>query len=132
MKGLSVEIVFPENGMPEKFSNISSITPKVVYDYVYKVQTMDGKFHQFIKGIRTNYEIVFFNSNIDEFDYLLKNFKREQTVALRIPLTTDTFDAAKFHANIVSYIPKGKTLNQKFYNTGLTVFFERVDYDDAI
>jgi hypothetical protein len=116
----------------EKYSNVSSITPKIAYDYVYKVQTMDGRFHQFTKGIRTNYEIVFFNSNIDEFDNLLNSLKETQTVGLKVPLTTDTFDYAEFNVNIVSYIPKGKTLNQKFYNTGLTVFFERVDYDDAI
>ena len=112
-----------------RYENVSKITPSVVYDYYYNVQTMDGKKHRDVKGKRTNYDVVFFNNNLTEYEDIRRYLRSKETVMLKIPYGATTYVEGEFYITILGDTPKGKMITGSMYHTGLEVTFERVDYD---
>lgn len=112
-----------------KYENVSKITPSVVYDYYYDVQTMDGKKHRDVKGKRTNFDVVFFNGGLTEYEDLRRYLRSNTTVTLKVPYGASTFITGEFYVTVLGDTPKGKMITGSMYHTGLEVTFERVDYD---
>ena len=123
MRGLWIEIDDTE------YKNVSEIVPSIVYDDYYKVKTMDGKVHRDIKGKRTNYTVVFYNKNYEEYDNLKRYLRGKKTVKLGVPYGRLSYIEGEFLVTIVGDVPVGKTVDGYMYHTGLEVIFERVDYD---
>jgi hypothetical protein len=95
---------------------------------------MDGKKHRDVKGKRTNYDVVFFNSNMSEYYSLKRYLRQNKTVNLKVPYGysdsgNTTYIEGEFFVTVHGDIPKGQMINGNTYHTGLEVTFERVDYD---
>lgn len=112
--------------------SVASISPDLVVDDLYNVQTLDGKIHRKIKGKRTNYDLVFFNnlSSDNLFYTLIDLFSSGEIVTLTVPKNRYETETADFHPDITSYNAKGYLNDGTFYHNGLAVSFERVGYDD--
>lgn len=108
---------------------VSTLTPKIEAEYYYDETTLDGKRHRKIKGKKTNYEIVFFNDLSDSYEELLEVLNGENIVTLAVPRTNGE-DVAEFYPDIESYKAKGFLNNGKFFENGLKVSFNKVDYDE--
>ena len=113
-----------------EYRNIASFSPSVVYDYYYSVKTMDGKGHRDIKGKRTNYSAVFFNGNLAEYDALKQLLLSADTVMLEVPNGAESSISGEYFVTVNNDNLKGLLYNGKYYNTALTVTFEKVDYDE--
>lgn len=108
---------------------VSTPTPKIETEYYYDETTLDGKRHRKIKGKKTNYEIVFYNDLSGSYEELLEVLNGENIVTLAVPRTNGE-DVADFHPDITSYKPKGFLNNGQFFESGLKVSFDRVDYNE--
>ncbi len=113
-----------------EYHNIASVSPSVKYDYYYNVQTMDGNRHQDIKGKRTNYSVVFYNDNYEEYDKLKTLLFSAKSVILEIPNGADSSLRGEYLVEVSGDNLKGKLWSGKYYNTGLSVKFEKVGYDE--
>ena len=120
---ISVEI----NGVLYKC--VSTLTPKIETDYDYDVITLDGKRHRKIKGKKTNYEIVFYNDLSGSYEELFEMLSGENAVTLKVPRTFG-FDTADFLPNIDNYTAKGFLNSGRFFENGLKVSFDRVNYNE--
>lgn len=116
------------NGM--EYKNVSSVTPSIEYDYYHDVKTMDGVRHREVKGKKTNYTIVFFNSNFEEYDNLKSMLQTSETVSLTVPTGTEETKTDEYYVTVTGNTLKGIILDGKFYTTGLTASFEKVGYDE--
>lgn len=112
-----------------EYTNVSSITPEISYDYFYTVKTMDGKTHKRPKGKKTNYTIVFFNVNSSDYERLEKIAAAGGTVILKTPTGAEKYSTAEYFVSIRGNKVKGELSNGKNYLTGLTLLFEAVVYD---
>lgn len=115
------------NGVP--FSNVSTVDKSVEYDFHYDVKTMDGKIHRAIKGKRTNFDVVFFNNNFSEYDALKKMLLGMGEVELEVPDGYDSVLSGTYLVTVDKDELKGKLWSGGYYNTALSVFFEKVGYD---
>lgn len=131
MTGLWVGFV-SNNGTETRYENVSKITPSVVYDYNYNVKTMDGRPHREIKGFRVNYEVVFFNNDLDKFDELIKFVANNKIATVKFPTTSRGFIKEEYIITVNGFLQKGKTLTGRNYRNGLVVTFERTGYDNYI
>lgn len=122
---LSIEI----NGV--LYDNVSSITPSVEYEYYYEVQTMDGKIHRKIKGSRTNYSIVFFNVDYEQYHKLKRKLYLAETVELTVENENNDNIKAEYYVYFEGDTYKGKTYEEKNYYTLLTVNFKRVGFESV-
>lgn len=113
-----------------KYENVSKITPSVVYDYYYDVQTMDGTKHRKVKGKRTNFDIVFFNNDLTKYEDLRRYLRNNEKVSLGVPYGSSSFLTGTYFVTVLGDTPRGKMVIDKMYHTGLKVTFERVDYDN--
>lgn len=113
-----------------EYTNIASVSPSPVYDFYYDVQTMDGKRHRYIKGKRTNYDVVFYNKDSVEYDGLKRLLLSYPSVSLEIPNGADTTVFGTYLVTVKGDNLKGKLWSGEYYNTGLSVTFEREDYDE--
>lgn len=113
-----------------EYTNIASCSPSVVYDYYYDVQTMDGKRHRDIKGKRTNYDIVFYNKNYVEYDALKRLLMTSNSVTLEVPNGAESNISGEYLCVVKGDDLKGKLWSGEYYNTGLSVEFEKVGYDE--
>ena len=112
-----------------EYTNVSSVEPIPEYDFYYSVKTMDGKLHRSVKGKRTNYDVVFFNINFEQYDALKRMLFSEQVVDLEIPNGADSVISGKFFPVVNGDSLKGRLWSGKYYNTALSVTFEKVGYD---
>lgn len=128
MRRLWIEIV-ANDGTTTRYENVSSITPNVVYDYYYDVQTMDGKKHRKVKGKRTNYDVVFFNNDYEKYDELKSILRSKEVITLNFPYGTFSYVQGEFLCTVLGDNIIGKTVDNKMYVTGLSVTFERIGYD---
>jgi hypothetical protein len=108
---------------------VAPFKPKVETDYDYDVQTMDGVVHRKTKGVKTNYDLVFFNNLDDSFYEILKLFKKGEKVTLTIPCDRYNTETAEFLPTITDYNAQGQLNDGTFYYNGLAVSFERVAYE---
>lgn len=113
-----------------EYKNVSSVEPSIEYDFYHDVTTMDGVRHREVKGKRTNYTVVFFNSNFEEYDNLKAMLQASETVSLTVPTSTDGTSTADYYVTVTGNTLKGVILDGKFYTTGLTASFEKVGYDE--
>lgn len=113
-----------------EYTNIASVSPSPVYDFYYDVQTMDGKRHRDIKGKRTNYDVVFYNSNYSEYDTLKQLLFSSQSVILEVPNGAESTISGEYLVIVNGDNLKGKLWSGEYYNTGLSVTFEKVGYDE--
>lgn len=113
-----------------EYQNVSTVTPTVEYDFYYDVRTMDGKIHRAIKGKRTNYDILFFNVNFEEYDKLKSFLLSQGSVMLEVPDSFNGYKSGEYLVTVTSDELKGKLYSGGYYNTALSVFFERVGYDE--
>jgi hypothetical protein len=113
-----------------EYTNIASCTPAPVYDFYYDVQTMDGKRHRDVKGKRTNYDIVFYNKDSVEYDALKRLLFSSQHVTLEVPNSASDTISGEYLATVNGDNLKGELWSGEYYNTGLSVSFEKVDYDE--
>ncbi|MBO5969487.1 MAG: hypothetical protein J6S14_13420 [Clostridia bacterium] len=113
-----------------EYRNVSSIKPSVVYDYYYDVKTMDGNRHRDIKGKRTNYEAEFYNGNFTEYDKLKTALRNAGIVTLEVPTGTDSSISGEYLVTVNGDELKGKLGGGQWYNTRLSVTFEKVGYDE--
>ena len=113
-----------------EYTNIASCTPAPIYDFYYDVQTMDGKRHRDIKGKRTNYEVVFYNKGSAEYDGLKQLLFNAQSVILEVPNGAESIINGEYLVIVNGDNLKGKLWNGEYYNTGLSVTFEKVGYDE--
>lgn len=113
-----------------EYSNVASVEPEVEYDFYHDVKTLDGKLHREIKGKRTNYDIVFFNGNFEEYDNLKTFLLSQNEVQLEVPNSYNGFNSGIFFVNVSNDELKGKLMTGGYYNTALSVFFEKVGYDE--
>lgn len=113
-----------------EYANVSSVAPSVEYDFYHDVKTMDGKIHRKIKGKRTNYDIVFFNSNFEQYDQLKSFLLAADQVFLEIPDSSYGFKSGEYLVTVDGDEPRGILMNDVFYNTALSAFFEKVGYDE--
>lgn len=121
-------IMIKINGI--EYDNVSSVTPSPIYDFYYDVKTMDGKRHRDIKGKRTNYDVVFFNKDCIEYDSLKKLLFSSKSVTLEIPNGAESTIIGEYLVYVDGDNLKGKLWNGEYYNTGLSVKFEKVGYDE--
>ena len=121
-------IMIKINGI--EYDNVSSVTPSPVYDFYYDVKTMDGKRHRDIKGKRTNYDVVFFNKDCIEYDSLKKLLFSSKSVTLEIPNGAESTIIGEYLVYVNGDNLKGRLWNGEYYNTGLSVTFEKVGYDE--
>ena len=121
-------IMIKINGI--EYDNVSSVTPSPIYDFYYDVKTMDGKRHRDIKGKRTNYDVVFFNKDCIEYDSLKKLLFSSKSVTLEIPNGAESTIIGEYLVCVDGDNLKGKLWNGEYYNTGLSVKFEKVGYDE--
>ena len=113
-----------------EYTNVSTAEPSVEYDFYYDVKTMDGKIHRSIKGKRTNYDILFFNINFEEYDNLKRMLLATDMVELSVPDGSDSYKTGTYLVTVSNDELKGKLWGGQYYNTALSVFFEKVGYDD--
>lgn len=113
-----------------EYKNIASFSPSVSYDYYYNVKTMDGIGHRDIKGKRTNYSAVFCNNNFEQYDALKSLLLSADTVTLEVPNGAESALMGEYFVNVKNDNLKGLLYNGKYYNTGLSVEFEKVAYDE--
>ena len=113
-----------------EYTNIASCTPAPIYDFYYDVQTMDGKRHRDIKGKRTNYDVVFYNINYAEYDMLKRLLFSSKSVMLEIPNGAESVISGEYLVIVNGDNLKGKLWSGEYYNTGLSVTFEKVGYDE--
>lgn len=111
------------------YTCVSTLTPKIEAEYYYDETTLDGKRHRKPKGKKTNYEIVFFNDLSGSYEKLLEFLNGENIVTLAVPRTNGE-DIAEFYPDIVNYKVKGFLNNGKFFENGLKVSFDRVDFNE--
>lgn len=111
------------------YTCVSTLTPKIEAEYYYDETTLDGKRHRKLKGKKTNYEIVFFNDLSGSYEKLLEFLNGENVVTLSVPRTNGE-DVAEFYPDIVNYKVKGFLNNGKFFENGLKVSFDRVDFNE--
>lgn len=112
------------------YSNVGTLTPSVSIEYAYSVQTMDGKLHQSVKGKKTNYTIIFYNS-LDGVFYELKNLlAKGEKVLLTVPKNATEEYTSEYYPEIKSYSAKGRLNNGEFFYNALKVVFDKVDYDE--
>ena len=111
------------------YNCVSTLTPKIEAEYYYDETTLDGKRHRKQKGKKTNYEIVFFNDLSGSYEKLLEVLNGENVVRLEVPRTNGT-DVADFYPDIDSYKAKGFLNNGKFFENGMKVSFDRVDFNE--
>lgn len=121
---LSIKI----NGV--EYTNVASCTPAPVYDFYYNVQTMDGKMHRDVKGKRTNYNVVFFNTNYAEYDRLKQLFFSAKSVILEVPNGTESTISGEYLVVVKGDKFKGRLWSGENYHTALSVSFEKVGYDE--
>ena len=113
-----------------EFTNIASCTPEPIYDFYYDVQTMDGKRHRDIKGKRTNYDVVFYNKGSAEYDGLKQVLFTSQCVILDVPNGAESTISGEYLVIVNGDNLKGKLWSGEYNNTGLSVTFEKVGYDE--
>lgn len=113
-----------------EYKNVSTVTPSIEYDYYHDVKTMDGVRHREFKGKKTNYTIVFFNANFEEYDNLKSILTSSETVSLTVPTSTNGTTTGDYYVTVTGNTLKGIILDGKFYTTGLTASFEKVGYDE--
>ena len=113
-----------------EYTNIASCKPDVEYDFYYDVQTMDGKRHRDIKGKRTNYDIVFYNKGSAEYDELKQLLFGAKSVILEVPNGAESTISGEYLVIVNGDNLKGKLWSGEYYNTGLSVTFEKVGYDE--
>lgn len=113
-----------------EYRNVASIKPSVVYDYYYDVKTMDGSRHRDIKGRRTNYEAEFYNGNFAEYDQLKAALKSAGTVTLEVPNGSESVMSGEYLVTVNGDELKGRLWGGQWYNTRLSVTFEKVGYDE--
>ena len=113
-----------------EYTNISSCEPSPIYDYYYNIQTMDGKRHREIKGKRTNYNIVFYNKNNIEYDILKQLLFDSKSVILEVPNSAEGTTIGEYLVTVDGDTLKGQLWSGQYYNTGLSVTFEKVGYDE--
>lgn len=109
---------------------VGNIEPDFVVDYDYDVQTLNGVIHRKTKGVKTNYDIVFFNRTDGVFYQLIKLFAKGEKVSLTLPVDGVNTITADFYPEIQGYDAKGRLSDGTFYHNGLEVSFERVAYDE--
>lgn len=115
-----------------EYTNIASVEPFPEYELYHSVKTMDGKLHKSVKGVRTNYDIVFFNINFEQYDELKKLLFSAKTVLLEVPTGAEKTVSAEYYPVVNGDVLKGLLWNGKYYNTALSVTFERVDLDEQV
>lgn len=108
---------------------VTSLKPETVTDYDYDVQTMDGVIHRKVKGVKTHYDLVFFNRLDGAFYDILKLCKKGEKVTLTIPIDRYNTETAEFLPEITNYNAQGQLNDGTFYHNGLAVSFERVAYE---
>ena len=113
-----------------EYTNIASCEPDVQYDFHYDVQTMDGKKHRSIKGKRTDYNIVFYNKDSTEYDMLKTLLFTSKSIILEVPNGAESTISGEYLVIVNGDNLKGKLWNGEYYNTGLSVTFEKVLYDE--
>lgn len=113
-----------------EYTNIASCTPVPIYDFYYDVQTMDGKKHRDIKGKRTNFEVEFYNLNSIQYDTLKQLLFSSQSVILEVPNGAESTISGEYLVIVNGDNLKGKLWSGEYYNTGLSVTFEKVGYDE--
>lgn len=113
-----------------EYTNIASCSPDPIYDFYYDVQTMDGIRHRDIKGKRTNYNVVFYNKDCNEYDNLKSLLFSSPSVILEIPNAAHTSVYGEYLVTVNGDNLKGKLWSGEYYNTGLSVTFEKVGYDE--
>lgn len=121
-------IMIKINGI--EYDNVSSVTPSPIYDFYYDVKTMDGKRHRDTKGKRTNYDVVFFNKDCIEYDSLKKLLFSSKSVTLEIPNGATSKITGEYLVIVNGDDLKGKLWSGDYYNTALSVKFEKVGYDE--
>lgn len=114
----------------DEFSNVSSVKPKVQYDFYHNVATMDGKIHRSVKGKRTNYDIVFFNNNFEKYDQLKSFLLSQDMVNLDVPDSYNGYKSGLYFVSVKDDRLKGELMTGGYYNTALSVSFEKVGYDE--
>lgn len=112
------------------YTCISSFTPSVTPSYWYDVVTLDGQRHRSLKGVKTNYEIVFFNDLSGKYEVLKKVLGGNNTVELVVPTSGNKEITANFFPMIKSYSAKGFLSSGEFFENGLKVSFEKVGFDE--
>lgn len=115
------------NGL--KVTCVTPFKPKVQTDYLYDVQTMDGVIHRKTKGVKTHYDLVFFNNLDDNFYEVQKLLKKGEKVTLTIPFDRYNTETGEFLPEITDYNAQGELNDGTFYHNGLAVSFERVAYE---
>ena len=113
-----------------EYTNLASCKPNHIYDFYYDVQTMDGKRHRDVKGKRTNYDIVFYNKDGIEYDTLKQLLFSSQSVILEVPNSATNTISGEYLVTVNGDNLKGKLWSGEYYNTGLSVTFEKVGYDE--
>lgn len=108
---------------------VASFKPDTVTDYKYDVQTMDGVIHRKVKGVKTHYDLVFFNRLDGAFYDILKLCKKGEKVTLTMPIDGQNTETAEFLPEITNNNAKGQLNDGTFYYNGLAVSFERVAYE---
>ena len=108
---------------------VASLKPETVTDYDYDVQTMDGTIHKKVKGVKTHFNLVFFNNLDGSFYEILKLCKKGKSIELEIPIDRYNTEIADFFPEITDYNAKGRLSDGTFYHNGLAVNFERVNYE---
>lgn len=116
------------NGL--KYTNIASITPACIYDYYYSVKTMDGKMHRETKGKRTNYNILFYNADFKQYDELKAMLLSTENVVLEVPNGERSTTIGEYLVTVNGDELKGLLWGGEYYNTALSVSFERIGYDE--
>lgn len=113
-----------------EYTNISSCSPDPEYDFYYEAKTMDGKMHREVKGKRTNYKVKFYNKDYAEYDALKNLLFTAKSVVLEIPNGAESTISGEYFVTVNGDDLKGKLNSGEYYNTGLSVTFEKVGYDE--
>lgn len=111
------------------YTCVSTLTPKIETEYYYDETTRDGRRHRKQKGTKINYSIVFYNDLSGSYEKLLEVLNGENIVILEVPRTNKK-DIAEFFPDIDSYKAKGFLNNGQFFENGLKVSFDRVNYNE--
>lgn len=113
-----------------EYTNISSCSPDPEYDFYYEAKTMDGKMHREVKGKRTNYKVKFYNKDYAEYDALKNLLFTAKSVVLEVPNGAESTISGEYFVTVKGDDLKGKLNSGEYYNTGLSVTFEKVGYDE--
>lgn len=113
-----------------EYENIASVSPIPVDEYYYDVQTMDGKRHRDKKGRRTNYDVVFFNNDFKGYDELKTLLINSDIVTLEVPNGATSTQKGEYYVTVNGDELKGVLWLGVYYNTALSVSFEKVGYDE--